>query len=643
MRVRLLGGVDVTGGAPGGALLRGLLARLALDAGRVVPVPVLVDDLWGADPPDGVTNALQALVSRLRRAVGADRVTTAGRGYRLELPADAVDALRFGELVSAAAAARDPAGAYALLGQALDLWQGPALADVQELPFAGPAAYRLAERRAGAVEERARLALLLGQRGQGEPRAEVDALTAQLAAHPLRESTAVLLARCLHALGRQADALAVLDATRDRLAAELGVDPGPELAGARLEVLRGAPARPAAAAPPLSSFVGRAHDVRRVRDLLGTARLVTLTGPGGAGKTRLSREAVSADTPVAELAALTAAEQLPAAVLAAVGGPDLLVGGQEERTADPTARLVAVLGARPLVLVLDNCEHLVHGVAVLAETLLRACPRLRVLATSREPLGVPGEVLHPVDALPEADAVRLFAERAAAVRPGFTAQTDPDAVAEICRRLDGQPLPIELAAARLRTLTPAEIAARLDDRFRLLTSGPRTALPRHQTLRAVVDWSWELLSEPERTVASRLAVFAGGADAAAAERVCSAPGGPAPDEVFDLLSGLVDKSLVVAVPDGTATRYRMLETIREYARERLGESGARAHAEQAHTAVVLDLVETAEPHLRGATQLEWLARLRAAAEEIEVALRHATRPGTPPPRTGSSRRWAGRG
>ncbi len=629
MLIGLLGAVvvheaqpDGAGGDPvpvGGLRVRGLLARLALDAGRGVQVPALVDDLWGDAPPGGAANALQALVSRLRRVVGTDIVATVAGGYRLAVPADAVDAARFGRLVAGAGGAGDPRAGYELLGQALDLWRGPALADVRELPFAGPAAHRLSERRAAAVEERARLALQLG-----EPSAEIDPLTAQLDAAPLRETTAALLARVLHAAGRQADALAVLDRTRMRLVEELGVDPGAELEEARLAVLRGAavPVRRPAPAPvvALTSFVGRHRDVERVRELLGTTRLVTLIGPGGAGKTRLAREAIagrSEEWRVAELAALTDAHQLPATVLAAVGEPELLIRPGEDVEPDTTARLVTSLTGRRMVLVLDNCEHLVDAVAALAESLLHACPGLRVLATSREPLAVAGEVLHPVDALAPADAVRLFADRAAAVRPGFVLTP---AVSEICRRLDGQPLPIELAAARLRTLSPAEIAARLDDRFRLLTSGSRTALPRHQTLRAVVDWSWDLLSEPERAVARRLAAFAGGATAETAERVCAGP--PVPGDVFEVLASLVDKSIVVAVPqpDGAATRYRMLETIREYAGERLDEVGERAATECAHLVVLLELAEAAEPHLRRADQLPWLARLRAEAEEIDVAL-----------------------
>jgi predicted ATPase/DNA-binding SARP family transcriptional activator len=627
VHIGLLGAVEVrVDGGPvplRGVRLRGLLARLALDAGRPVGTSVLVDDLWGESPPDGAGNALQALVSRLRRAIGGDLVVTDARGYRLRVAPRDVDALRFDELVTAAGS-QPPESAYDLATEALALWRGPALVDVAELPFAGLVAARLGERRAVLVESRARVALRLRRVAD-----ELDGLTAQLDAAPLRETTAALLSAGLHAAGRQADALAVADRTIARLADELGVDPGPELAAARLAVLRGetmSAAEPRAATRTvgtgLNSFVGRAGDVERVRRLLTGTRLVTLIGPGGAGKTRLAREAVAGRTAVlAELASLTDGDQLAAAVLAAVGEPELVLRTQDDPAPDSVTRLVTALTARDTLLVLDNCEHLVDAAAALTETLLHAAPRLRVLATSREPLGVPGEVLHPVEALAGPDAVALFADRAAAVRPGFALTADVEPVAAmICRRLDGQPLPIELAAARLRTLTPAEILTRLDDRFRLLTSGARTALPRHQTLRAVVDWSWDLLADPERAVARRLAVFAGGATAAAAEGVCA---GPDVDDVFERLASLVDKSLVVAVPqpDGLPTRYRMLETIREYAGERLDEAGEREAAADAHARMVLDLAETAEPHLRTADQLVWLARLRAEADEIDIALR----------------------
>ena len=619
MRIGLLG--PVTAGpdgvpAPGGVLLRGALARLALDAGRSVATDVLVDALWGTDPPDTVTNALQALVARLRRALGAGVVATVPGGYRLTVDRQDVDALRFESLV-AAARGLDPAQARPLLVEATALWRGPALADVRRLPFGEPAAARLEELRAAAVELSAEAALRLG-----EPDAELDALEALLAAEPLRESAAAVLARCLHATGRQVEALAVLDRTRDRLADELGVDPGPAVSAARLAVLRGAPVVDRVPAP-LTSFVGRTADVRRVTALLATGRLVTLTGPGGAGKTRLAREVVRVrrgETRIAELAPLGGADQLAATVLAAVSTTEIVSRIPDE--ADTATRLLAALAGRELLLVLDNCEHLVDAAAHLAQTLLERVPGLRILATSREPLAVPGEVLHPVDALADDDAVRLFAERGAAVAPGFavTAALRPT-VLEICRRLDGQPLPIELAAARLRTLAPEEIRRRLDDRFRLLTTGPRTALPRHQTLRAVVDWSWDLLDDPERALARRLSVFAGGATEEAALRVCGLG-----DATLDLLTALVEKSLLVAVP-GDPTRYRMLETIREYAAQRLDEAGERPTVEAAHAALVVELVETAEPRLRRADQLEWVARLRAEADDVAAVLRRAVAAG----------------
>ncbi|GAA4560410.1 BTAD domain-containing putative transcriptional regulator [Pseudonocardia xishanensis] len=620
MRIGVLGpvaawaasGADV---APAGLRLRGLLARLALAPGRTVTGETLVDDLWGGEPASA--NALQALVSRLRRALGPELVATVPGGYRLEIGHGDVDAVRAAGRLAEATHEPDPAAARELVGQALALWRGPALADVRRLPFATVAADRLDEQRAAAVERAAGLDLRLGHAA-----ASVEPLTVLLGEQPLRESAAAALARALHATGRQADALAVLDRTRARLAGELGVDPGPELDSTRLDVLRGvsapvapAPPRPTRSAPPaaLTSFVGRDADVTRLRELLDTARLVTLVGPGGAGKTRLAREAAPAAT-VAELAPLTGPDQLVETVLAAVGTPELVIR-QEEHT-DAVDRLVAAVGGRELTLVLDNCEHLVHAAAGLAGTLLDRCAAVRILATSREPLAVPGERLHPVEALDETAAVRLFVDRGAAVAPDF--DTADPAIPEICRRLDGQPLPIELAAARLRMLTPAEILARLDDRFRLLTSGSRTVLPRHQTLRAVVDWSWDLLTEPERALARRLSVFAGGATADATDQVC----GDGLDDPFSTLAALVDKSLVVTVP-GSPTRYRMLETIREYARERLVAAGEQPRTEARHAAWTVALVERAEPELRGRDQLRWLAVLRAEAGNITGALRRA--------------------
>nr|WP_199809274.1 AAA family ATPase [Streptomyces sp. NRRL S-244] len=364
---------------------------------------------------------------------------------------------------------------------------------------------------------------------------------------------------------------------------------------------------------------------------MGRLRLVTLTGPGGSGKTRLAEHAAAAHPEpgwLVELARLDHPAAVPGAVLSALGlRESTLVARDKAPADDPAAQLVEHCANRRLLLVLDNCEHVIGAAAELAERLLTHCPGVRILATSREPLGVPGETVRPVDPLPPDPAHRLFADRAAAVRPGFTPAEDPAAVAEICARLDGLPLAIELAAARLRLLTPRQIADRLDDRFRLLTGGARTHLPRQQTLRAVVDWSWDLLDDRERTVLRRLSVFAGGCDLAAAEAVCADPDTP---DVLDLLGSLVDKSLVIAAPapapapDGdTGMRYRLLETIREYAAERAAAHPAdRSAAADRHAAHFLALAEEAEPLLRGAGQLPWIRRIETELDNLRAALLH---------------------
>jgi predicted ATPase/DNA-binding SARP family transcriptional activator len=373
--------------------------------------------------------------------------------------------------------------------------------------------------------------------------------------------------------------------------------------------------------PRLTSFVGREPELDALRDDLARSRLVTLTGPGGSGKTRLAEEAaLRADGPtawIAELAPLDDPEALPGAVLSALRLREITLMTRDgvPLQDDPTAHLVEHLARRPLLLVLDNCEHVIDAAAALAETLLTHCPQLRVLATSREPLGVPGESVRPVEPLPPDPAHRLFVERARAVRPALDLARDGDeAVDEICRRLDGLPLAIELAAARLRLLTPRQIADRLDDRFRLLTSGSRTVLPRQQTLRAVVDWSWDLLDPDERTLLRQVSVFAGGWDLAAAEALFP--------RAADSLGALVDKSLVVATPtEGGEMRYRLLETIHEYAAERAAETPELlAAAEAGHTAHFTALAEAAEPRLRSAEQLPWIERIERDLDNIRAAL-----------------------
>ncbi|MEU1403957.1 BTAD domain-containing putative transcriptional regulator [Streptomyces sp. NPDC005728] len=649
MRYRILGVTQATDdqGTPlpiGGPRLRTLLTAFALRPGRTATPDTLIDEVWADTPPQDAPAALQALVARLRRTLGRHTITSAQGGYRLEATEDDVDLYVFERLTHTAAkalAAGDPATAHRTLTDALALWHGPALADLPDRTAATrPEALRLEATRA-----RATAALDLGRAQDVVP--ELRELTAS---HPYDEPLHSLLIRALRDTGRPADALAAYESARRTLADTLGTDPGPELKALHASLLKQEPpaAAPAPTRPPertgnlrprLTSFVGREPELEAIRSDLHRARLVTLTGPGGSGKTRLAEEA-AAGLPQAwlvELAPLDRPEAVPGAVVSALGLREtvLLTNDLVTPQADPTALLIEYCAPRSHLLILDNCEHVIGAAAALAETLLTHCPGLTVLATSREPLGVPGESVRPVEPLVPEQAYRLFTERARTVRPDADAVLrDTGAVAEICRRLDGLPLAIELAAARLRLLTPRQIADRLDDRFRLLTSGSRTVLPRQQTLRAVVDWSWELLDERERTVLREVSVFAGGWDLAAAEAVCTGP-------AADLIGALVDKSLVVAAPEGPAApgapdcpggfggmRYRMLETIHEYATERAAEvPELRVAAERRHRAWVRALVEQAEPRMRSAAQLPWIAHLESELDNIRAALDRTLRAG----------------
>lgn len=662
---------DGTAVALGGARLRALLTVLALSPGRTVPAGVLVDEVWDGDPPADAAGALQALVGRLRRALGRSAVESVAGGYRLAAPPDAVDLHRFERLTGEGSRALedgDASSALAVLGEALALWNGPALAD---LPDRTATASRWEARRLDA--RRAGLGALLAV---GNPGAALPELTALCAAHPLDEPLQALRIRALRDAGRPAEALAAYEEVRTLLDDRLGTAPGPALRTLHTELLhqepaagpkpparpapgnapatgvRPAPATPAPPAPGnlrprLTSFVGRDTDIAALREDLGRARLVTLLGPGGAGKTRLSQETAEAAAEawpdgvwLAELAPVDDPDIVPETVLTALGARETVLrgaGAEELRAADrtgadPLVRLTEHCAPRRMLLLLDNCEHVVGAAAALTDHLLTHCPQLTVLATSREPLGVPGEFVRPVEPLPDPMALRLLAERGAAARPGFRTDADEGttaACAEICRRLDGLPLAIELAAARLRMLTPRQIADRLDDRFRLLTTGSRTVLPRQQTLRAVVDWSWDLLDAAERAVLRRLSVFAGGCSLAAAVEVCALPapaGGDTVDslDVASLLGSLVDKSLVVAEPgDDEEMRYRLLETVGEYAAERLEEADERETAERRHLVHYRELARITGPKLRGAGQREAIALFQREYENLRTALRHA--------------------
>ncbi|MFI7002454.1 BTAD domain-containing putative transcriptional regulator [Nocardia sp. NPDC050175] len=615
MRVLLLGSFEVWGadGLPveiPGVRVRALLARLAMAAGRVVSAETLIDAIWAERPPAKGGNALQALVSRARRAIGAELVEGRAPGYRLVVDPVQVDLIRFEQLVAAGRESAD----LATLREAEGLWRGPALSDLRELRFAGEAAVRLDGLRLAATEQRLGLEIAAGHDVLDEVRGLAEA-------HPLAEPVHALLIRALYAGGRQVAALDAYEWVKERLADELGVDPSPELAELQLAILRQEPQRPRRRTnlrAQVTSFVGRAAEVAELAALLDTARLITMVGPGGAGKTRLAIEVAEQAAGAVwfvELAAVTDPAQVGSALLTTIGVRE--VGLLEQPSGDPVDRLAEFFARQQVVLVLDNCEHLVEAVADLADRLLGACPELHILATSREPLLIDGEHLHQVGPLawptettaaPETfSAIRLFVERAKSVRPDFGCTADNTAeVIEICRRLDGLPLAIELAAARLRTFSVAQIAAKLDDRFALLDRGSRTADARHRTLRAVIEWSWAPLSESERALAMWLAVF---------------PAGATLDAVADpdALTDLVDKSLV----ERHGERYRMLETIRSYAVERLAESGREQAVRAEHARYILRLAETSELELRTADQLTALARLDAERDNLSAALRFA--------------------
>ncbi|WP_433889018.1 AfsR/SARP family transcriptional regulator [Streptomyces sp. CA-111067] len=683
---------DGTPATLAGGRLRALLTALALRPGRVLTADALIDDVWDGDPPAGATGALQALVGRLRRAIGHDAVDSVEGGYRLAAGQDDVDLYRFERLAdegSRALADGDPVKAVGLLGDALALWRGPALAD---LPDRGTAALRSEALRLDVRRMRLTAELDLGRAAHILPE-----LAELAAAHPLDEPLHALHIRALRAAGRTADALTAYDAVRRALADGLGADPSPELQSLYAELLNpgplpsaprqnggdhrdraaeraGRPERPAGnARARLTSFVGREVELNAVQADLARARLVTITGPGGTGKTRLSQETgdrVSARWPdgvwYVELAPVSDPRTLPEAVISSLGLRETLLHGgsaaeaalsAEKQQRDPARQLADYCANRRLLLVFDNCEHVIAAAATLAEQLLADCPDLSILATSREPLGVPGELVRPLDPLPDPTAMRLLADRGASARPGFSTEEDPVACAELCRRLDGLPLAIELAAARLRSLSPRQLADRLDDRFRLLTGGARTLLPRQQTLRAVVDWSWDLLEPAERVLLRRLAVFRGGWTLEAVEAICAdleasdpeAPDREAPDpgaqnpgtstgtgtgadriaapDVAALLASLVDKSLVLAEQTTDGTRCRMLETISEYAAGRLDESGERPAVERRHMRYFREFARLADSRLRGAGQLLWFERLESEHENLRAAMRRAVAAG----------------
>ncbi|MGY1714857.1 BTAD domain-containing putative transcriptional regulator [Geodermatophilus sp. SYSU D01106] len=671
---RVLGPVEVRRDgsllAPQSPKHRAVLAALLLDPGRTVPVDLLVDRVWSGNPPAAVSATLQSIVSRLRRELEPD--VTGGRwtvlvtrepGYRLEVAPEDVDAVRFVQLLRTARdlAARDePAAAREAVTEGLALWRGPAYADVSAT-FAAEESERLEQLRLAARELAAELDLRLGRHAE-----IVDDVRELLRAEPLREGLRGSLMLALYRCGRQAEALEVYEEGRRLLADGLGVDPGRPLQSLYAQILRQDPAlagsgtvRPApAAAPepapaperpaarplpplpvPLTAFVGRERELAQLGAALAGPRLVTLVGPGGSGKTRLALEAARrrpAGAPPAvlvELAGVTDPDLVAAQVAGVLGVT--LAGG------DPLGAVATALQDRPLLLVLDNCEHVVEAAATACAELLPRCPELRVLATSREPLGLPGEAVLPCGPMPAgapgSDAEQLFLDRARLVAPHLADPSEDDLrqVRELVAALDGLPLAVELAAACLTTLPLAEVAGRVDDRFALLSGGWRTAVPHQRTLAATVQWSVDLLSPPELAVYRAVAVLPGtfGPD------LVEAVAGPEVDGgALELLRVLVAKSLVEL--DHGAGRYRMLETLRQYAEQGLDDASGRRLRDRL-TRFAVDLTERLEPTLR---RPEWTAsarRLDAEQPALRAALGHAlaTGQGEAALRIGSALSW----
>lgn len=617
----------------GSAKQRALLSALLLEPNRVVAAGTLVGLLWGEQPPASVAVTLRSVVSRLRRALGAQgrRVQARDGGYVLRVDPQTVDVRVFEDLAARGCAllARGRHGeAAALLTQAMDLWRGPVLT---ELPDAEPlrgAAERLAALRRDVVEE-----LAEAQLGTGDAAQALALLEPYLAEDPLRERARGQQMRALYRLGRQTEALAAYRDLRATLRDELCVEPHPDLRRLNQQILRHdpalAPPRHAAGHLPaaLTALVGRERERAELAALLGSARLVTLTGVGGVGKTRLALQ-VATDVHdtfpegvrLVELAALQDAERLAVHVTeafdAATGdGPDVL------------DRLCDTLHGQRLLVVVDNCEHLAAAAAAVVDRLLRAVPGMTVLATSRAPLGLTGEVLRPVPPLslpaPDAevpaelaasDAVTLFCRRARDAQTGFGLTADnAAAVAAICRRLDGLPLALELAAARMRALGAAQLAARLADRFALLTSGEPTAPGRQQTLCATIDWSYQLLTPAEQAALRALTVFPAGFDLDAAEAVIGPTGAP------DVILRLVDKSVVTARHRRGEVRYELLESIRSFAREQAAPAETQA-AHRRHLDHFADLVEREQRRHTNWDTASWCRTVAAEEPNLRAAI-----------------------
>jgi predicted ATPase/DNA-binding SARP family transcriptional activator len=638
------------GGRPldlGGPRQRALLALLLVRLGRTISVDELADELWAGEPPDGAPVTVRTYISRLRAALGPSApIVHAAAGYWIDVAREQLDASVFADRVrdaGEAAAQSHYADVRRRLLSALELWHGQPFGGLAQDGLLRVEAERLDELRLRALELRIEADIELGRGAD-----VVDELELLVGEQPFRERLWRLLMLALYHAGRQADALAAFQRARRVLVDQLGLDPSPELQQLEAQVLRHEVPPPRGRArgsqlpEDLTTFVGREAELAAIADRLASARLVTLTGVGGVGKTRLAIAAArreARDAPggaiFVDLAPATDAAAVRRTVTRALGLRD--TAGVSAADAAAADAITAELANARVLIVLDNCEHLADAAAELAELLISASPGVRVLATSRGPLGSQGEAEFAVapfstpspnatpDEMRSSDSVRLLMERVRALRPivGDEAQLLREA-ARICRDLDGIPLAIELAAARSKALTLNEIAARLDDRFKFLVSWRRVSAARHQTLRQAMDWSYDLLGPSERRLLADLSVFAGGFDGEAAAQVCIEGN---ESGATDLLGRLVEASLLTADTNRDRTRYSMLETVRQYAAAHLEEEGRTEELRRAHADYFAALAERAEPELVGVNQLQWFGRLDAELANFRTALAHMAKNG----------------
>lgn len=631
---RVLGPVEVVRDGVsvvlGGPKLRAVLAFLVLNAGLRVSGARISEELWGDDPPPTAQSSLHVHLSKLRKALPS-RLRTTPAGYVLEAEPAEVDALRFERALNAVRRRDDDTGATSdALRAALAIWRGPAFEGIDQGPTITAAAARLEELRLTATEDRVEADLALGRHEE-----LVAELQGMVEIHPTRERLAGQLMLALHRSHRSADALRVYDQLCSRLDETLGVDPGDDLSALARAIRRGDPTlvRPGPAGLPLptTSFVGRGDEITDLEDLLGRARLLTLVGPGGSGKSRLALELARVAAPdhpggvfLVGLGGLAPADSVTRAVAGAVDA--------RERPGEPLLPTIAQrLRHGSALVLLDDCDHLAAQCAGLCADLLEAVPGLRILATSREPLGVSGELVYrvqglalpPNDARPaeqlRSDAVRLLAERIAVARSGLRLQEGDAADATaLCSHLDGLPLAIELVAARVRSMSLHEVVDHVAHHLDLVGGGRRAGHERHHTMRAAISWSHQLLDEPERVLFRRLAVFASGFGSAAAEAVAAVD--PPAGQAVTILAQLVDRSLVeVTLRPGEAARYRLLEVVRQYAAWCLVEAGEEAAVRAAHSAWFTELASGAAGW-GGDQQQAWLHRIERDLDNIRAAL-----------------------